>query len=430
MSKLNEYFVRDGLFSNILKVILGTGFARLIGVISIPILTRLYSPEDYGVLAIFLASIAILAPFLTLRYVTAIPLPRNDTLALYLVFICFVLIVFLGILWGVILFIFSDKIFDWLDVSSLISWWWLIVLGSIVVALYELLSLWATREKEYSLIAKNKVMQSIFGEITKIILGVLSIKPFGLLLGNVVEQGSGITSFYLLLRKKIGLLKIDVGYKFFFFLLKYYRAFPIYRMPSQFLLVFSMQAPAIFSAALFGKGVTGQLSLALMALALPVSIIGNSVGQVFYGEIAKIGKKSSNQIKRLAYQVQKKLFIVGIPLTVFIFFFGEFLFKICFGEKWSEAGNFASILAPYLLLQLTSAPLIQVLNIYNSQLGFLLINLVRTIGLIAIYFVFLKFDYDAEKFIATLSLFLFMFYLFVTIYIVNMLNSRAKKQGF
>ncbi|QQV10600.1 lipopolysaccharide biosynthesis protein [Acinetobacter johnsonii] len=413
------------LFKNILKMVLGTGIARIIGVASIPILTRLYTPYDYGVLAVFVGLIAVISPILSLRYVVAIPLPKKDESAINLVALSLMLMGCMSVVIGLIFYFFIDVFAQWFDIAVLQDFWWLIILGAIAVALYEMLSLWATRQQHYSIIARTKVTQSLIGEGSKIVLGLLAIKPLGLLIGNIFEQSAGSISFIYKFKEDFIRLKFHIHKKIFYLLWNYYRGFPLFRLPSQFLLVFSMQAPAFFAASLYGATSTGQLSLALMAMALPISLIGASVSQVFYGEISNIGKGSEEKIKNLVIVVQKKLFLVGIPITLFIFFAGEFIFKIAFGNKWIEAGQYASILAPYLLLQLTSSPLVQVLNVYNAQLSFLAINVFRAIGLVSIYLYCQYFNIEMSDFVAILSGFLFVFYLLMSVYILNVVNRKA-----
>lgn len=413
------------LFKNILKMVLGTGIARIIGVASIPILTRLYTPYDYGVLAVFVGLIAVISPILSLRYVVAIPLPKKDESAINLVALSLMLMGCMSVVIGLIFYFFIDVFAQWFDIAVLQDFWWLIILGAIAVALYEMLSLWATRQQHYSIIARTKVTQSLIGEGSKIVLGLLAIKPLGLLIGNIFEQSAGSTAFIYKFKKDFSRLKFHIHKKILYLLWYYYRGFSLFRLPSQFLLVFSMQAPAFFAASLYGATSTGQLSLALMAMVLPISLIGASVSQVFYGEISNLGKGSEEKIKNLVIAVQKKLFLVGIPITLFIFFAGEFIFKIAFGNKWIEAGQYASILAPYVLLQLTSNPLIQVLNVYNAQLSFLTINVFRTIGLVSIYLYCQYFNIEMSDFVVMISAFLFIFYLLISLYIVKMVNKKA-----
>jgi O-antigen/teichoic acid export membrane protein len=414
-----------GVVRGMLTLALGTGTARLVSIATIPLLTRIYSPDDYGVLAVYSALVAVIAPMLTLRYVLAVPLPRSDRMAANLMVLSGLLMLIMAALIALLFWAFGDIVLGWMSMDVLAPWWWLVILGAIAVAVYEGLSLWATRRRSYKAISQTKVVQSVMGVLVKIGLGLAGLKPFGLLFGHLVEQSGGISSFTLRFRKDFQGNVHRVSRDAMLLLARYYRGFPAFRLPSQFLLAFSTQAPAMFAAALFGAGATGQLGLALMALAIPGNLIGQSVGQAFYGEIARLPKGSEVRIKVLAYSVQKKLFLVGLPLTLALMLLGEPLFHMAFGERWTEAGMYASILAPFVLLQLTSAPLVQILNIYNAQGAFLSINVVRAIGLLVIYQTCLWLALSPKEFVYVLSAFLFAFYLLITLYILHVVNRAA-----
>ena len=405
---------------------LGTGVARLIGVVSMPIVARIYSPDDFGVLAVYAALVAILAPFLTLRYVIAIPLPRQDATAANIVVLSGAIICVTSSFVGAALWAQGELLLGWLSMDVLSAWRPLIVAGAMIVALYELAALWATRQRAYGIMSSTKVIQALLAEGTKLALGLLGAKPFGLLIGSVVEQGGGLTRYLSKFKGDVISNAGRIKRKHLLFVTRRYVSFPLLRLPSQVLLVFASQAPALFSAALFGAQAAGQLGLALMALAIPSNLIGQAVGQAFYGEIAKLKRSSEVRIKDLVFAVQKRLFAISIPAALAIAFLGEQIFSVAFGSAWSDAGRFAAILAPFVLLQLTSAPLVQVLNVYNKQGAFLAINVFRTIGLLGIYTVCSKLRLSETVFVSLLSGFLFLFYLVITLYILLVVVQAAK----
>jgi len=411
------------VFRGMMTLLLGAGLARIIGLLSIPILARIYSPEDFGVLALYTAFVAVLLPIMTLRYVQAIPLPKNDVMAFNLFSVCFKLIVFFSVILTVVLAIWAEPILDWFDMEALLPWWWLLVLGVTGAALYELFSLWATRKKDYKVIAKTQFTQSIIGNLAKIGLGLLAIKPLGLIIGQFLTQSAGVTTFIKSERQvfKSYLPRIQLGKERF--IAKYYQDFVWYRLPSQFLMVFSVQAPVILMAALYSKESTGQLSLAIMALSLPVGLIGNAMAKAYYAEVAALGKNRISQIKGITISVQKKLFAIGAPVLVLIFFMAEPLFSLVFGDEWGIAGKYSVILSPFILLQFTSNPIVQAINIVGSQLTFLVINIIRFVGLVGVYFISSKYGFSEAEFVSAISGYLCVFYLGMTVFIISLVGS-------
>src|SRR5690554_1775236 len=357
----------SGVFRGMITLTMGAGLARIVGIASIPILTRLYSPEDYGVLAVYTSIVAVLVPILTFRYVTAIPLPKTDAMAFNLFVLCAKLIALGTLLIALTLGLFGHTVLGWFSMEELAPYWWLIAIGVMGTASYELFSMWATRKKDYKVIAKTQFSQSLLGNLVKIGLGIIALKPLGLVFGQIVAQSGGIGSFLKSAQKDFKKLYPLVSNKKQKLLASYYQDFPKYRLPSQFLMVLSVQAPVLMMAALYNKDVTGQLSLAMMALTLPVSLIGNGISKAYYAEIAEIGKYQIEKIKKITFLIQKRLFFIGVPAAFLAYWKAEEFFVFVFGKDWVLAGKYAEILSPFVLLQFTSTPLVQVMNIVGSQ---------------------------------------------------------------
>lgn len=375
------------VFRNMSVLAGGTGVAKVLGSLSIPIITRIYSPEHMGVLSVFVALTAMLAPFGTLRYSVALPLPKNDGLAINLAVLCLLSLSIMSIFSALILWQFARPILEILDMQAIVPYWWLLIITVIGSGFYEILSQWAVREKAFNSVAKTKVWQSICSAVVKIGLGLLGLKPLGLLVGHLASQAGGILSLITSFQHKLKANINNVSKRRILFLLKHYSVFPKFRLLSQFLLVFSTQAPLVFCAKLFGTETTGQLGLALVALALPISLFSQTAGQAFYAEIAKIGRRNPHEIYKITKDITKKLFLISIPPFLVLLFGGPFLFSFVFGEQWREAGVFASILAVYLLAQFVSNPLVNALSVFEKQWMFLRINIVRSIGILAIFWI-------------------------------------------
>lgn len=391
----------------------GAGISRIIGLLSIPVISRIYSPEHMGVLAVFTALVALLVPIGTLRYSVALPLPRSDRLAVNLSVLCMLLLGVMSLVITAILILFAKLILNLLNMQVLLPYWWLLIIAVIGTGFYEILSQWATREKAFKPLSKTQIWQSLIGAIIKVGLGLAGLKPLGLLIGQIVMQAGGILGLSLIFFKKFRVNLRYVTRKRIVFLLKRYADLPKYRLPSQFLLVFSAQSPLLFSAWLFDAETTGQLGLALMALALPITLFGQTTGQAYYAEIAKIGKNNPRKIYQITKKVTAKLFIFSIIPFFILLFFGPLLFEFLFGSKWQEAGIFARILSIYLIAQFISAPIINVFTVFDKEKTLLSINLRRFILIIAIFIFSRLLNSTAIESIGLYSIILTIHYLLV-----------------
>ena len=165
----------SGVFRGMAKLATGSGIAKIFGILSLPILTRLFSPEDFGALAMFNALISILMPVLTLRYVSALPLPRQDGTALNLLAASFLLMIVVTALLFLPIMLLGDAAWALIGMDVLAPYWWLLVIGLFAVASYDALTMWATRQRAYGVIARTTVSQSFSGAVVKLLLGALAL---------------------------------------------------------------------------------------------------------------------------------------------------------------------------------------------------------------------------------------------------------------
>ncbi|MBB1328174.1 oligosaccharide flippase family protein [Pseudoalteromonas sp. SR43-7] len=415
------------LYSNILALVTGSIAARLIGILSIPIITRLYSPIDMGVLSAFISLSGVLLAFSSLRYSVVIPLPRTLGYALNSSMLCLVILSVVSSLLFVITYFCYPSIFQLLNLDVLNPYWYLLPISVFLLGLVEILNTWAVRCKEFKLLSKANVLQSFVGTASKILFGLMSIGPIGLIIGQtLVQAGSVITLFKFYLtnyNKKI------ISTRKMLFIARYYADIPKYRLPSQVLLSLSMNMPILFYASYYGSEDAGKVGLALMVLSLPISLIGNTVGQAFYGEIATIGRKNPIKIEKISRDLLKKLLLVSLLPFILIIVFGEVIFKITFGNEWVDAGKYARIMAIYLVANLASAPLINILNVYARNSFYFWINLSRFLLLIGLFSLSILLGLAIENTLFLYSFLLTAHYFFITYLIFKVLKNEIKKLG-
>ncbi|HOM66355.1 MAG TPA: oligosaccharide flippase family protein [Ignavibacteriales bacterium] len=414
------------IFSNMIKLVTGDSIARVIGLATAPIITRLYLPEHMGVLSVFTSLVALLIPFGTFRYSLAIPLPKSDSSALNISVLSFILLTISTLFLFFIFIFFGNEILVFFSMEQVTHYWWLVPITFAGTGLYDLLSGWAIRKKEFKPLAKTKVWQKIIGDVVKVLFGLIDIRPLGLLIGYILNQAGGILSLF----KNFKIFFTDnvrcISRKRIIYFSKRYSDFPKYRIPSQFLLNLTAKAPLLYFAWHFGADTTGQIGLATMMLSLPISLIGYTTGKAYYAEIATIGKRMPEKIYKVTRNVSRKLFLFSIIPFSIILFFGPFIFKIVFGPKWNDAGVFASILSPYLLAQFIYGPISEgILSVFEKQSKVLVIEISRTI---ITFLVFLISFILKSKPIYTLLLYsigLTLHYIFATI-IVFLVIRRSK----
>jgi O-antigen/teichoic acid export membrane protein len=410
----------QSILKSIIILASGSSAAKIISLASIPIITRLYTPEQFGVYTLFVSIVLILSPFASFRYAAAIPLPKRGEIALCLLLISVTSLIFISFVASLILFWYSEPIFNFLSVSQLTPFWFLLILGFLGTGVYETLCGWAIRNRNFKTIAKTNINQAISGALSKVLLALLGVEKIGLLIGHILNQVGGSFSLAKSAYADIRVIKRkNISATNVLFCMRYFSEFPAFRLPSQILLTLSMQAPALFMSSMYGAEVAGQLGLALMALALPVALIAQTTGQAYYAEISKIGRKNNIEILQLTKFLAKKLTLLGIFPTVILAMLGPMIFSLFFGEQWKDAGVYSSILSIYLLSQFVANPISNALNVFKQQKKLLIINFVRLLLTGGVFLVSTYLKLSPKETIALYSVVLSLHYVGTSIAVFN-----------
>jgi len=425
--KLSSKKTKHTVFKNMAVLASGAVVARVIGLASIPLLTRIYTPENFGVLSVFMATLAMISPFATLRYSVAIPLLRNHAIAANLLAITIVILCLVSILSLIIFSFFSIEIFQMLSLDNMIEYWWIFPIAIFGSGLYEILKSWFIRQKNFKILAKTDIYVAFSGSIIKIGMGLIGYKSMGLLIGGAFV---GLIGSAALLLKSYNSLKV---YKKFLrlsrirLLFLHYSEYPKYRLPSQFLLVLSIQAPFLMLTSFFGTEVVGQFSLALMVLNTPIALLGSSMGQAYYAEIAKIGKKQPSAILQITKDVVKKLFLFSLAPFFLLLLMAPLLFSWIFGEVWYMAGEFARALSVYLVAAFISAPLVNVFSVFEKQFLLLKLNIIRIIVLTVMFSLSYLLDLNSMQTILLYSVTMFLYYSYINYMVFKVIKVQVSR---
>lgn len=408
-----------GVLRGMAILALGSGGGQVIGIVAIPILTRLYTPEDFGVLAVFTALVGILAPLVTLRYVLALPLPRHDGVAMNLLALSTVMMVGLTVPIALSLWFWGVPLLALVSMQVLAPWWWLIAVGVLSTAVYEMLTMWATRRRAYRVIAQTNVTQSAVGAMVKIMLGMAGLQPLGLLLGQVVAQAGGIgrmlrefsDAFCTNWRHVTAIRLRKAAWR--------HRGFPIWRVPSQLFLVVAAQAPVLFVASLYDAYTVGQFGLAMLVLLLPINLLSQNTSKALYAETAVISHRPE-----LIYEILKKTIIsvllISALISIGVLFFALTLFNFVVGDGWELSSSTLAILAPAAFIILPAASTSSLLNVIGGQHLYFGLNIFRALSIVApfiyasiseVSYISLMVMYSASRAMFSLVNILWVFYI-------------------
>jgi O-antigen/teichoic acid export membrane protein len=347
----------------------GTTLAQGLALLVAPILTRLYTPNDFGVLAVYISLLALLKNVSSFRYEFAIPIPEDNATAVNVLVLCVLLILTMGTVLTGGLFLFSDKLFQIHRYSVLKQYMWVLPAGLVLAGCYDAFSYWAVRERLYTTIARTSLSQGVAGVLTQLGIGIFVMGPTGLLTGQIVGQSAGLGTLAKQFWKKNreAFLSVTSGsvraaaYRF--------RSFPIYQSSSTLLNSAGLQAPALLFAAYYGMEVAGWFYLTQKVLAMPITLIGASVAKVFQGEAARL-LNEPEKLKKLFREINLKLLMLGIVPCLVLAFGGKWIFQIVFGMKWTQSGIFVQVMAFVFLLKLSTDSVINFAIIERHDFSF------------------------------------------------------------
>ncbi len=404
--------ITEGSFlRNIAIFTSGSLLAYLIGFVFTPIITRIYSPEDYGRFAFFNTILAILFSVSTLNYSEALILPKKTKDFHILCRLILTISFIITILFTAFLLAFNNSFVAYFNMDGVGYLTFLIP----VLLMFSIFQIIADnhniRKKQFSVNSKSKIASVIFSKGSVAIIGLkFGSSVAGLISGEIIIRG--INYFSLLGRKSVKIpFKIIRGINWDDLkrVAEKYRKYPIYIFPSSLLLQFSLHFPIFIISKTYSSEMLGFYSLALTLLGIPIQIIGFSVGKVFLQKANEIAQSNDGL---LLFRLIIKLFYFSLVFSIagygIVYFFGQWIFHLIAGEDWNLAGRVAVLLSPGLAVQLVATivmPSYRVLRIERLRFASELIGS-GILAMMVLVFAYMNFDFMFFMFLFSILLFL------------------------
>lgn len=396
MKNIMQNVLRNKFIKNVIILASGTAVSQIITLLLIPIITRLYGPEQYGIMGTFMSVLAVLIPIAALTLPTGIVLPKSSNKAVDIIKASIKISLIISMLTLILLFLFYEFLAGILNLNSIGSLLFLIPLVIITAAIHQVLRQWLIRENRFKILSRVPVYESVIIYGSMVIIGlILPVTTVLIILISIKSLTSALIMYISLRTKNDNIFKqIKIKSNNFKKIIKEYRDFPMYRAPQELLNGLSQNLPVMMLAALFGPISAGFYSIARTALSVPSRFIGQAIGDVFYPRIAK----AANNNEQITYLIIKStiiLFCIGaIPFGTVILF-GPMLFSLVFGSDWSFAGEFARWLSIWLLFTFSNKPSIKALPVISAQyfhLKFTFLSLLTRVIALSVGFYFFQSD--------------------------------------
>ena len=344
----------------------GNVSAQAITLIFTPILARIYSPESFGAMSTILSITAVLSVVSCLRYELSIVLPKDDKTAQNIFALS--MLISITIFFFIKLIIFIEVvsigfIATYLKIDFLV---WLVPIAVLSNGMKNCLEYWNTRKENFRIISNSILIVSFLTTGLRVAFGVmLPENAFWLVMGNIF--GILGAAIYMLLKNWDDLVR-DYQIKEIIAVLKKYKAFPQFGAANDLINQLSQSLPIIFLASFYSSQIVGYFGLAYAVLRKPTQLIVGSLKSYLLSRMAKINRERIEQ-RSFWKKSTLALSIIGIIPFSILFLWGPTIFTIVFGEKWLIAGQYGSLLSPWLFSSFINPPSTQ-LFIVQQKLQF------------------------------------------------------------
>jgi len=374
-------FRKSRFITDIAIVVSGTAIAQIISIAFSPILTRLYGPEAFGILGVFVAMVAMITPLKSLSYTMAIVIPKSDNDARILVRLSIFIAIGIASLLALILWIFHTQVAHLFGLKT--SSYYLMLIPIIVIfnsAEYSF-SQWLIRKKQFRSISVTTIAHTALTNVAKTVVGVIFATAPVLIIINTIGQAfhafllwvNAKSSFLLdQTQKQISIERQSSSLKTIAYR---YRDYPIYRAPQNFFHNTSQNIPVLLIAAFFGPVPAGYYALTKRVLKLPSTLISASVTKVLLPILAESAHNGIN-LRPLILKATAGLALIGLFPYGFLIAFGPSIFSFVFGVEWSMAGEYARWLSIWLFFMLVNGPCIQAIPLLGLQAQFLVYEVI------------------------------------------------------
>jgi O-antigen/teichoic acid export membrane protein len=365
---------------NVLTLMTGTTIAQAIPIAITPILTRIYTPEDFGVLALFVSITVLIGSVSSGRYELAIMKPLGDSDAVNIAAAAGIIVSTIAVVSLLLVVLFGKELTDVIGNKEIFNWLYFVPITVFLTGWFNILTYLNNRKKLYKDIAISGVYKSTAMGATQVSVGLSKLSMNGLILGHIVSfifgniklLNNAFSNYNIKASLSISSIrKMAVKYK----------KFPQYTMLAGLANATSTQGLNILISGIYNVAILGFYSLVQRILEAPSSLIGRSIGQVFYEKSTVEFAKTGEAIKVFKSTLWKLIYI-STPIFLIMYFSIEDIFIFAFGGDWAVAGVYAKIMTPLFFVRFIVVPLLLMNVIYNKnevglywQIGLLLMQL-------------------------------------------------------
>ncbi len=370
--------IHSEFFRNVVTLMSGTTLGQIISLAVYLILSRIYTPGDFGVFALYMSILAITNITATAKYELAVMMPREDQKGLNLAGLSAFISIAVSLLLCLMVIFLNQPIARMLGSEQISPWLYLVPLSTLLNGFYQSLNYWSNRKKRFRAMTAASLGQSLANSSVKVGAGFLVTGPFGLIVGSIVGQITGFLIFFGNFLKHDRDRLSDMHQEEMGSLAREYYRFPKYNMLHGVTNNLSGNLPVFILTSWFSAAAAGLYSFGFTMIFRPMSLVTTAFSQVFSQRV--ISKENGGfeilpDVRRLLVKMFQFSFI---PFGIVAIFTPQ-IFTFVFGPDWETAGIYTRILIPWLYLVFLSAPFSFLPDLFKVQGKAFLIDLIKLV---------------------------------------------------
>ncbi len=369
-----------------MKLFSANVISQAIALVVYPLVTRLYSPEEFGAFNVFMSICSVFFVLSTGKYDGAVILPKSHRDAAAVFHLCMLIASTVFLFLGCIVILFKTQVLGLFHIESIGNGIYFLPFLVFFYGFGYTLCRWFNRLKKYELISRYEIVQNSVNSSGKVLFGLLGLTRLGLVyalfLGNLF---SALSILFIKNKKRVFCLLTGYRKERIRKVAATYANYPKYTLPHSFIDMLSGNLPLLLLTPYFEKNVIGFFSLAMVIGFRPVNLITSSMNQVFFQRSAELYNKKA-PVLPLFRQFFRKIFLFFFPVFILLFFVVTPLTTYVFGAEWTEAAKSLKILMPWFFLTLFTGTFSFLPVIFFKQKQAMIIEFIHTVcRLIAIF---------------------------------------------
>lgn len=358
---------KGGFLHSVLVLVGGAAFAHAITALGLPILTRLYTPDQFSLLAVFSSVLSIIGVAACLRFDIAIPLPERDEDAFSLLILAALSLCVVVVVCSLLVFIVPLPVSQLLGQPGIAQYLWLLPVGIFLVGSYSALQNWYVRKRQFTLIARSRVAQSAASTGAQIGLSVGPFSSVGLIVGLLLNSGAACAAlgYRFVKEESVTCNRLGVGWASLKQAFNAYSRFPKYSTWEALCNSAAIQVPLVMIAALAAGPEAGYLLLGMSIIQAPMALFGTSIGQVYLSRAPQ--EYRNGQLAAFTGEVLGGLCKGGVGPLLTIGILAPAVFGLVFGAGWEHSGWLVAWMTPWFVMQFLTSPLSMALHVIGRQ---------------------------------------------------------------